>query len=288
MRLWKDNRDPYEEAPERHGNRLWQRNALMPITADRMLFLIDLAEQSTERNERAGGIMRGVHNNITSLQRRLNELDLQDPVVDELAFSIERAAYDGQLLCQTPASEAQALGAEKKNFMVNQQKHKNAAARMRMLRERRRPGGEEATTTTTSLLPMRFGKPDVRAMMQQDIEENQRIGAERHPEHGACNSDADGQCSWCKRLEAMQHMHMWISPYIIPGENRCSCGYVGYTTGQGLCPNRDNIIDPADVIADLTGLSTDDKELSEYRGYAAEPDLQHEQWLPKRRKEPGA
>src|SRR6266404_1275182 len=39
-------------------------------------------------------------------------------------------------------------------------------------------------------------------------------------------------------MENTRDQHTWISPYIIPGENTCTCGYKGFTTTQGHCPRR--------------------------------------------------
>ncbi len=174
----------------------------MPLTAERMRQVIDIASQAVEKSEAAKRGLDSISNDIGSIRSRLNEKAINDEVLDELVWSIGRLAQDTRLLCDIPAQLIQNLGAEQTWFNMNQSKHKKQAQRMRNIRADKPKGSttrtkDESEPGPETKLPKIFGKLDVAAIMRQDVEDNKRIGQERHPEQGPCNSDADGQCSWC-------------------------------------------------------------------------------------------
>ncbi len=225
----------------------------MPITADRMQKIIDLATQALSRSERAR----------TVLDHILDEIE--DEVLDGLVLSIQLMARDTGKALIFPAEELQNLMHEEAWFNLNQQKHKGQAARMRMLRAghrtlpfKARGAGDK---TVENILTTEH---QVRLDMQEEIEIRKRIGQEQHPDQGPCNSDADGQCSWCAQASAAS----------VPNSQ------------MDLEREFAHIVKPLmdDV---LKNIGHDDVEFV-VKDEPDEPDFQHEQWLPKQHKEQDA
>lgn len=113
----------------------------MPITAERMLTLIEIAEKSITKFEDIRRLLSNIHDDAESIKGRIMRLNVEDEHINELLNSIRSSSSaDTVKQFELDLETAMQLGAEKTHFAMNKNKHLRERLRMRI----RRDNSEEA------------------------------------------------------------------------------------------------------------------------------------------------
>lgn len=170
----------------------------MPITADRVMSIIDTAEECYKGVSRLREAMRKINGDIAPL---LFRTDLPDDVLDLIARV--RAETEAGFRFEIPSDFVQNLFYEKAKFEINEKKNKYAREKMRVLRAgvREGEGVQQSITRRREFVPRGKSSPMnplARILAEEDdlkffIEQGQKY----HPNEGKCDGDP---CEICRRL----------------------------------------------------------------------------------------
>jgi hypothetical protein len=169
----------------------------MPITAERMLDLIEIASQAVDRTEIARQKIDYIGRDIKYIKQRLSRLEINDERIDDLIISITTLAKEAETECSLPVTLVRNLGFEKARFEINLSKNKNAKERMRILRDGTRTkdftprGKKDQTQTTERMMSILAGREDKEYFKQK--------GQENHPELGDCDGEPCRKCQEKRR-----------------------------------------------------------------------------------------
>lgn len=161
----------------------------MPITAERMLNLIDIAEQSIQKTELAKQTLKYNTRDLGRLEKRLEEIKLKDEIIEDLIQSMKTQSHEAEFECILPAQLIQNLGFEKARFEINLSKNRHAKERMQMLRDGIRVKEFVARTKK---------KDKTETIQQDDLDFYFQRGQEQHPELGPCDGEP---CKKCQEKE---------------------------------------------------------------------------------------
>lgn len=109
----------------------------MPITADRMILIIDVAEKCLSNSENMRGLVRQLNNDIDDIRRRIRTLEIEDDHLENLLSAADASSSAGVLAqYEIDADTIRDLGYEKAHFEINKSKHVREKLRMRNKKDR--------------------------------------------------------------------------------------------------------------------------------------------------------
>lgn len=159
----------------------------MPIVAERMLDLIDIASKAVDKIEIAREKIEYIGRDTYSLRKRLNELKIEDERLDFLMQSIIDITNEVEANCVLPSVLLRNLGFEKARFEINLTKNKSARQRMQMLRDGIRSRPFVGRTKQSKEVELELNQQD-------DKEYYKQRGEELHPELGPCDGEPCRKC----------------------------------------------------------------------------------------------